>query len=658
MNAARQIQLAVVPQYQKDELMTTQSDGTPCSYVFDKSWDYSGMQKFSSKANHTLPFADVDASYRRDIQKTLAFIVKGYHKKYGEHSTLSQVDGWRVGLVRLRKVLQSSDWASLSDDRFFLKFEKNLELYVQINKLSKSTVSRMLTALNKLNEACLCERNIDGRKWRGFVVRDVKQHIAIPISMYQKLIAEAIKVVETYHPHRHAINAVQLEAESIYKEETDDSSKSARYQAANHRAKKRFNKLSHNIPNFHVKRNGTEVGRINAACAVVVLAFSGVRIGEMTSFSKDSYEEKGANRIPILKGEETKREGRVIHETWQTHPIAKDALELAFDASQFKREQYEQDNNQRLLRGEISPDVYQRGVRRIKGVFLSLGKGRGDVTNYIELGLDSKIYSFGKSIDLVATQEDVDEFNRLNPAREGQLKVGGLLPKLSPHDFRRSFAVFFKRYGFGSSTTIKFQYKHRNINMSDYYANNAQLQAMEDILLDSDLLELLNEAGIQSGVDIFDEIYNESTHLAGGGGERIAKDKLESLRSGEHLFMSREEIESLVRNGTLSAVRLPTGGYCTNATCSRLCGLDGFVAEKKPCDHQVITDKQAKVILKQNKRLIEAFRAMNTGDPMMNSILVAQKQKIKLNEQLIKDFNLKFEAFSDKVKGTIETVEV
>jgi hypothetical protein len=249
----------------------------------------------------------------------------------------------------------------------------------------------------------------------------------------------------------------------------------------------------------------------------------------------------------------------------------------------------------------------------------------------------------------------VEEFDRLNPSRKGQLMVGGTLPKLTPHDFRRSFAVFFKRYGFGSSATIKFQYKHRNINMSNYYSNNAQLQRMEDVLLDNDLLSLLNEEGIRMGVDIFDEIYNESEQLGGAGGERIAKDKFERLRSGEHVYMTRSEIDRLVRNGTLSVVKLPTGGYCTNATCSRVCGIGEFTTEINPCQHQVITDNQAKVILRQNMRIIKAFREMNTGDPMMNSILIGQKQKIKRNEQMIKDFNLSFEPFDDKIKGIIET---
>jgi hypothetical protein len=247
----------------------------------------------------------------------------------------------------------------------------------------------------------------------------------------------------------------------------------------------------------------------------------------------------------------------------------------------------------------------------------------------------------------------VDEFNRLNPNREGELKLGGFLPKLSPHDFRRTFAVFFKRYNFGTTASIKFQYKHDNINMSDYYANNARLQAMSDIMLDNELLTILRDEGIMLGVDTFDEIYNESSHLSGAGGERIAQDRFNKLKEGHHVYMTRQEIEKLVKNGTLSVVKLPTGGYCMNATCSRVCGIAPFLGEIKPCEHQVVTDNEAKVILRQNGRLIKSFREMNIGAPFMQSILIGMKHKIKRNEIIVKQHNLKFEEFNDAVQGII-----
>nr|ELR5110988.1 hypothetical protein [Providencia rettgeri] len=127
------------------------------------------------------------------------------------------------------------------------------------------------------------------------------------------------------------------------------------------------------------------------------------------------------------------------------------------------------------------------------------------------------------------------------------------------------------------------------------------------------------------------------------------------LRSGDKVYMTRTEIESLVRNGTLSIVKLPTGGYCTNSSCSRVCGIGEFSAEIKPCEHQIITDKEAKRTQRQNKRLINTFRDLNNGDPMMKSILIGVKQKIKINESLIINHGIKVTAFEDNIKGIIAT---
>ena len=304
----------------------------------------------------------------------------------------------------------------------------------------------------------------------------------------------------------------------------------------------------------------------------------------------------------------------------------------------------------------IQAAEYKRSLREAQSAFLAVRPNK-KTGSYLSKTV-GKIVNIMQSFDIVATQSDVDEFNKLNPVREGQLKLGGFLPKLSPHDFRRTFAVFFRRYNFGTVASIKFQYKHENINMSDYYANNARLQAMSDIMLDKELLTILHDEGVNLGVDIFNEIYNESSFLSGMGGERITQDKFDKLKSGHNIYMNREEIEKLVKNGTLSVVKLPTGGYCMNATCSRVCGIGQFSAEITPCTHQVITDNEAKTILRQNNRLVKSFKELNNGDPFMKSILIGMKQKIKRNEITIKQHQLKFEEFNDSIQGVILMGEV
>lgn len=657
MNIATHVTLSVLPNYDESHAVTVHSDGTVLSRVFDLEWDFSGQEQGAILSSPLVIFKSIDASYRRDIQLTLAAVMQAYEVRHDGVASKEQVNAWKYGLTHVRGALGSSDWTRLSDDRVYKKFKVKLKKKVQALGWSESTVSEIVRAINKLNESTLCARKPDGKEFLGWVDKESEQHIAVPIGIYQPLLANALHVVETYHPHRHAINDVQAKLEKIYAQESKRTDATLTVSAVSLRVLRRSKALSHSIPNFKLVRDGRELNRLQTACAIVVTAFSGVRVGELVSMNKDSYKEVGGSRIPVLRGEETKRNGQAIYETWQTHKVAKEALELAYDMTQFLRSIYEETNNNNLDKGKITGEAHQRYSKQIASAFLSV-KPIMVSSNYCQSNMSQRFNTFMKNSGVVATQADVDEFNRLNPVRYGQLKVGGTLPKLTPHDFRRNFAVFFKRYGFGSSATIKFQYKHSNLQMSDYYANNASLQAMEDILMDHDLLKIMKEEGIQMGVDIFDDIYNKSETLSGSGGERIAKDKFEQLQGGHKVYMSREEIESLVRSGTLSVVKLPTGGYCMNATCSRVCGIGQFAGEIKPCEHQVVTDKEAKVILRQNKRLIQSFRDMNTGDPMMNSILVGMKQKILRNELIIKKHNLRFEEFYDAVKGVMDVKEV
>jgi integrase len=637
----------------KSAPVTRNPDGTILSRTFDVQWDFSGQEQGGSKGA-IISFKHIEADFRQDIQSTLALFIVSHKKREKKTASCSQVRDWRDGLVYVRKVLGSSDWASLSDDEVYKRFKRALKSRIKEKKWGRSTVTKIQTAMNKLRFSGFYARKPDVTEFLTWVTKEAQQHIAIPIGLYQPIIANAVAIVEAYHSHRNAINTVQSLVQEIYREEVSRTDRKNNNNAVHAIAKRRVNVLQHSIPDYTPSIQGTDLTKILCGCAIVALAFSGVRIGELTSMNKLSYEEKGGTGIPILRGNETKRLGHAVQDTWQTHKVVKDALELAHDATQYLRDIYETKNNESLNHGEITPETHERYARQITSAFLCTDTAKVK-SRYTQNKMARLCSEFMLCSGIVATQVDVEEFNRLNPSREGQLKVGGTLPKLTPHDFRRTFAVFFKRYGFGSSATIKFQYKHTNINMSDYYGNNARLQAMEDVLMDHNLLNMMSEEGIRMGVEIFDEIYNESEQLAGAGGERIAKDKFERLSSGEKVYMTRSEIERLVRNGTLSVVKLPTGGYCMNATCSRICGIGEFTTEIKPCEHQVITDNQAKVILRQNKRIIKAFREMNTGDPMMNSILIGQKQKIKRNEQMIKDFNLRFEPFDDKIKGIIET---
>ncbi|MDO6475541.1 hypothetical protein Q4520_08910 [Alteromonas sp. 1_MG-2023] len=651
--------LTSVPAYSENIPVSTYSDGGVESYIFDQQWKFSGALQTGVGKPISISFSQIDMKYRKYIQSTLAYLIDEFKQTNKIHPTIGQLQHWKNGLKFIAQSLDDCNWNLLSDDRKFKQFRKSFSDLVIKRNLSQTVVNNVVTTISLLNALNLCHRVVTIKSLNIKSLKAVKQSIAIPINMYQQILNHAVLKVESLHPYRHEISACMSQVQAIFTEEKNRKGRSSSPGQINDRTRARIQKITHNVPDFKLARDGTNITNILVPCAIVLLAFSGVRVGELASFTKKSYQERkgvrGSN-ISILKGETTKTvNGIPKRQVWQTHRISKDALELAYDCTAYLRETFLDEANKQYTEKQIGLDEYKRALRSLDAVFLSV-QIEGAKTNYSSTAARPKnLKSYLERLNLKASKEDVESFNTLNPSRHGELQEGCSLPKISAHDFRRSFAVFFKRYGFGTTSTIKFQYKHRNINMSDYYGKNAQLQHMEDVLLDTDLIQLLHEEGVNYGVDILDEIYNVSATLSGAGGERIAKDKFEKLKSGNKIIMTRDEIESLVRNGTLSVVKLPTGGYCMNASCSRVCGIGEFSAEIKPCEYQVITDQEAKRILRQNIRLIRTFRDLNDGDPMMNSILIGAKQKIKRNESLIIKHGIKVSAFEDNVKGTKAT---
>lgn len=255
-----------------------------------------------------------------------------------------------------------------------------------------------------------------------------------------------------------------------------------------------------------------------------------------------------------------------------------------------------------------------------------------------------------KEFNITATAEDVDEFDLLNPERVGSLKVGGGLPRLSPHDLRRGFVVFMVKNRLGNALTVKYQLKHRNINMSNWCANYSELARTNQLLMDTQLMSEFDAAIEASAVDAWDEIYNVSDTLSGAEGERIAQNKAERLAQGEKIVMSRSELLALVRSGDKSIVLLPTGGYCTNRNCGRLCSLMDIV--EAPCEHKVVTDKAAKRLSRERNNLIASFRAINDMSDYANELILdARKKKIVSIEPTLVKHSIPFDSFNDDIKA-------
>ena len=451
--------LASVPDYDENIPVSSYSDGSVESYIFDKKWKFSGAIQVGVGGLTDISFSRIDMKYRKYIQSTLAYIMDEYKQKNKTHPTIGQLQHWKNGLKYIVQSLGECNWNLLSDDRIFKQFKKSFSELAIKRSLSQTLINNVVTTFGLLNSLNLCHRIVTIKSLNIQSIKPTKQYIAIPTNIYQQILNDAISTVESLHPHRHEISALMNRIQTIYDEEKNRKDRSSSLGQINDRTRNRIRKIGHNIPDFKLTRDGTNISNILTPCAIVLLAFSGVRVGELNSFTKDSYEEREGehgDNICFLKGETTKTvNGIPKKEVWQTHRISKDALELAYDCTAYLRTTYIDDVNKQYTEQKINLDEYKKTLRVLESVFLPVTLGGSKKTNYSSTAARSKnLKSYLEQLNIKATKEDVDSFNTLNPSWHGELKEGQFLPKISAHDFRRTFAVFFKRYG---------KYKHVRI---------------------------------------------------------------------------------------------------------------------------------------------------------------------------------------------------
>ncbi|EGR4473681.1 hypothetical protein [Vibrio cholerae] len=622
-------------------------------------WDFSPSYTGGVRDRLTVSFRATKPEYVNGVQDALYKIYHHYKDKSSSCLSARYTDSLKNGLQHVSDCLGGTEWRNLENNRELKSFLRQLKQ----KKLGYVSISIILQSLNKLTECGELNVYIGSKALLKCASdNESKQHVAIPHRLYQRILSRALDVVEKYHPYRHDISNVMSQAYDI-RERVKSGEKiiidgtgygrdelSISPNAVNLRINRRIKGIVHDIPDFDVKLDGTTLSDILICCLIVTQGFSGVRIGEAVSFNGNSAAEVivNSNKVTVLTGETTKgNNAKPKTVTWLSHPVAKTALELAYDMMAANRAFYQKGLDEKERKGETKEKINHMR-RQLESAFLLPNQARQVGDNYI-FKSDKALKKFIKNLDYRATIEDVEEFNMLNPTREGDLKVGGTYSRLSSHDFRRTFAVFFVRYGFGTASGIKFQFKHENINMSGYYANNAELAQMNDLLMDEDILEDLKEASIDLGVDIFDEIFNKSEHLSGARGEEIMQERMKKLEAGESIFMTREQIEENVRRGNFHIMQLPSGAYCTNGSCDRVCGTLAFRAEVKECAHKVVSDKGAKVIAKQRDRLIAKFTNLNTGDPLKSLILTGLKQKIQVEELTLKAHEIPYTPFNDEI---------
>lgn len=604
-------------------VVSSDAQGKPLSYLFSHEWDFSYDKKMNINADGVVRFTYIDVNYRKQVQFLISEIVDI------KTSSLAFIVRARTLLVKIMETIGSSDVSLL--DRFdaYNVFINR----IKEEKLSVSYVKNIFTFINSLNDLGYCARFYESPKKEADKIstnKDVNQAIAIPERLMVNILNVAVDMVEKYSDYGSKISS----AYDMYFDELDRYKKSGK--DTKHFKRDVGYKIKHEVPysDFTLDGKSYFAKDIQTACMIVCSAFSGVRVSEGFSLNHLSYKEKEYNNfvIPIIEGESSKgrTNGIPIKESWVCHPVVYKALKLAYEITGYSRKR---------LRHKFRGNPHR--LKQVESAFILVSLNESK--NVSPISFNEQFIKFMNDHEIYANEEDIVEFDTLNPERKGELKSGKFLPKLSHHDFRRTFAVFVVRNRLGNLMCIKQQFKHTNIIMSAWYANNSDMARELDMSVDSELKEMIDEANISVTTDMLFDIYNSET-LSGLRGNEIIKER-ESLPYKGKIYVSREDIEERVRANQISVVEHPTG-YCFNPKCDRICSSD---RSTKTCSHEVVTRDKALKRANFRIRLIDRFNALNNGQFQMGNILTDILLKIKSIELVLSDHNIDFESFHGKV---------
>lgn len=218
--------LASVPDYDENIPVSSYSDGSVESYIFDKKWKFSGAIQVGVGGLTDISFSRIDMKYRKYIQSTLAYIMDEYKQKNKTHPTIGQLQHWKNGLKYIVQSLGECNWNLLSDDRIFKKFKKSFSELAIKRSLSQTLINNVVTTFGLLNSLNLCHRIVTIKSLNIQSIKPTKQYIAIPTNIYQQILNDAISTVESLHPHRHEISALMNRIQTIYDEEKNRKDRS------------------------------------------------------------------------------------------------------------------------------------------------------------------------------------------------------------------------------------------------------------------------------------------------------------------------------------------------------------------------------------------------------------------------------------------------
>ena len=602
--------------------------GKKRSKFSDVIWHFSSYYKVNNTTSTSLDFSSIAPTFRHTVKC---------------YVWLRMRDRRAISLVTLQNYIKISSSlqnliSEIGGKNFdFLNTDDNYTKLIDLcNKkgFAQATLMQLFNSINRLNI----------RKLSTKLGRSAKQTIAIPERLAASIYKDALTTVRFYHTYRHSIRDAQYEADrKLVVDLTNSFSKEA------DKLKQRYG-----LPKcFNITRGYQDQNRIATACYLVIGGFSGMRYSEIASADRLAYHERAIdneNSISFIRSFSTKTNKSIPKKTdWVTVPETKLAIELWYEIFEPARKKHRLELKSTVLH----EDEIEHALQRIAslcvqglGQVVKEGKQKSYITQGSNLaGRITKELERKSKFDstLLATADDVKEFDRLNPTCKGQLKIGNVID-FSTHMVRRTFAVFIIRNRLGSIIDLKHQFKHLNVYMTQWYTNQVSAAVFTDLLLDKQFIEEVRETNIHFQSTLLADLYNYGYH-SGKAGKRIITERDLYVKGDSALYMTYEDVRWRVEMGMLSIVEHPTG-YCTNPTCSRICASDQSAVT---CEFEIVTKDKAVGRVPAYNNKVKRFTEVNESDIYMPNILYKMKMDILAMQKIFEHHAIEYKPFNGEI---------
>ncbi|WP_305813181.1 hypothetical protein [Photobacterium leiognathi] len=636
-------------------------DGDVTATFGQDSWNCLPFSRKKSK--NTLSFNDLKS--HPELQRELKLISWGwlFNKSPKKQKALkfSGVESRLADFKRVYRFLAENNLCSIKTLSFPSVWRK-FEAFLQENEYAQRTIELTFAGINATVHYSAWHKldiDIDPIKSKREAARlshkEEQQTLVIPERLCDEIYGKAIKLVEEAYPHRHliadTINLLQvnyLDGKKILDHKIkqgitfsfmnpDGSVNNRKYTTAigENQPQKPIEiifPLTQKLTEIPLKNGGDfkrYVGQLTCACYIVCGGFSGMRDSELDKLTPNSYyKDTFEGRDFHLLQSHTFKLGEK-RETWVTASSSKTAISLmSVLTKQWRKETDYPDQ-------KYKNSIWVSQTHRSRPPIL--------ISDW-----NDRLRRFCQQYGFIVTKKDFQECLECNPRSlkrvSNNVVVGEPWP-MSTHQFRRTLAFYCIKNRLGTLISLKQQFKHLYLVMTEWYTNGGKLASLRSLKVDEKIQNALDEINAETTTNKIFKQWHSDEKLSGTHGKAIIK-----MRGDvPTIYSSWDVIYKAVKDGKLT-LHGSMHSYCKSGYN---CDMDGVITPQFCVEcgsgSSIIDGQQAKWWQKRHRSLV-AYMA--SGEEISVSEHSHYVTQVRAAEKVMADFDMPFTPFEPDLKVT------